>query len=347
MMTGARAPSGERLRAAEPPGAAPRAAGPLRAALAQAWRLGMRVDRALTRRRTLPRPVVSVGNISLGGTGKTPFVVYLARRLAAEGLRPAVLTRGYRSGGGGCDEPREIAEALPGVRVLVGRDRRRRAAAALAEPEPPGIFILDDGFQHWALHRDVDLVLIDATRPPEDDKVVPAGMLREDVRALGRAHAVVVTRADLVPAGVLSRVTGYVRASFPNLAVACAGEAVRAYTDLAGLPCARPAGPVAAACGIGNPGAFVARAAREGLSVAARAALGDHHRWRAKDAAAIEKHAAESGAGAVLTTAKDATKIDPRWTRMPWVVMAIETRILEGEAALWALIRARTGTARG
>ncbi|HAK94985.1 MAG TPA: tetraacyldisaccharide 4'-kinase [Planctomycetes bacterium] len=346
MMAGTRAPSGELPCAAEPSGFAARAAAPLRAALAQAWRLGMRIDRALTRRRALPRPVISVGNISLGGTGKTPFVIYLARRLAADGLRPAVLTRGYRSGGGRCDEPREIADALPGVRVLVGRDRHRAAAAALAEPEPPGIFILDDGFQHWALGRDVDLVLIDASRPLETGKVVPAGTLREDVRALGRAHAVVVTRADLVPASVLSRVTGYVRARFPSLAVACAGEAVRAYTDLAGAPCARPACPVLAACGIGNPDAFVARAAREGLVVAAEAALGDHHRWQAADAAAIERRAAETGAGTVLTTAKDATKIDPRWTRMPWVVMAIETRILDGEAALWSLIRARTGAAR-
>ncbi len=325
----------------EEAGPAGRAVAPLLSALSHAWRLGMRIDRALTRRRVLPRPVVSVGNISLGGTGKTPFVIYLARRLAAEGLRPAVLTRGYRSDGGRCDEPRVIARALPGTRVLVDRDRRRAAAAALEESAPPDVFVLDDGFQHWALGRDADLVLIDALRPFGTGKVFPAGTLREDVEALARADAVVITRADLVPPETLGALCAYVRARFPGLLTACACEAVSGYADVAGAPCAAPAGPVFAACGIGNPASFFARAAREGMTVAGSASLPDHHRWEAADVARIEARAATAGAAGVLTTAKDATKITPGWVRMPWAVMAIETRILEGEAPLWSLVRAR------
>jgi tetraacyldisaccharide 4'-kinase len=326
----------------EPAARAGRAAAPFLAVLAHAWRLGVRIDRALTRPRMLPRPVVSVGNISLGGTGKTPFVIYLARAFSREGLRPAVLTRGYRSEGGACDEPRVIARGAPGVRVLVDRDRHRAASAALAGAEPPDIFILDDGFQHWALGRDADIVLVDALRPFGTGKVFPAGTLREDVDALARAHAVVFTRADLVPPATLEGLCAEVGRRFPSLVVACAREEVCAYEDLAGEARAAPREPVFAVCGIGNPASFFVRAGREGVAVSATASLPDHYRWAAADVASIEARARAAAAGVVLTTAKDATKILPEWARMPWAVMAIETRITEGEAALWAMLRART-----
>ena len=148
-------------------------------------------DAGLRKVIKLPVPVVCVGNLSLGGTGKTPMVEWVARQLVDLGMRPAIVSRGYGAG----DEARVLEDNLPDVPHLCGADR---AAVAMTAVEELGsdCIVLDDGFQHRRLHRDLDIVLIDATRRPYDDHLFPRGTLREPVCGLKRAGMVVVTRFD-------------------------------------------------------------------------------------------------------------------------------------------------------
>jgi tetraacyldisaccharide 4'-kinase len=292
--------------------------------------------------------VISVGNLTFGGTGKTPVVIWLGRRLAERGARVAVLTRGYRRGRAGADEPEVIAASLPGARVLVDRDRHRAARRCLEGSDPPDTFLLDDGFQHWALRRDLDIVLLDGIVPFGLGRVFPAGLLREGLGALSRAHVAVVTRADLVPPERVSLLRSYLRTRFPHLVVSTAVERVTRYRDLTGRTRPRPHGHIVTACGVGNPLSFAARADREGLRAAGSVVFGDHHPWDPGDVASVEREAARRGAASVLTTSKDATKIDPAWVRADWLVMEIETVLATGERDLMERVeRARAGGARG
>ncbi len=300
----------------------------------------MCMDRLFTRKHRLARPVISVGNVTFGGTGKTPFVIALGRRLQQENYRVAVLTRGYRKGDAGCDEPAVLTRSLPDARILVSPDRYGAALRSLTQENPPEVFILDDGFQHWALEREVDVVLLDAIAPFGLGRVFPAGLLREPVRSLNRAHLVLVTRADLVPAWKVSSLLSYVRARFPHLVIATATERITHWRSLDGMPQTEgPRGPVLAACGIGNPASFFKRLEHGGVECAATMVFADHHRWRAADVAAVEEEAASAGTHTVVTTAKDASKIDPAWAKRSWLVMEIEVAFLTGETAFMAHIR--------
>ena len=179
------------------------------ALLMEAWARRYRTGRSPSRR--LSRPVVSVGNLTLGGTGKTPFVEFLADGLVREGRRPAILSRGYgRSSGGvvvvsrgqgalvdadeGGDEPVALARRLPGVPVVVAR--RRADAAPAAERLGADVFLLDDGYQHLALQRNVNLLLLDARDPFSGGRLMPFGRLREPLSALARADAFIFTRPE-------------------------------------------------------------------------------------------------------------------------------------------------------
>ena len=157
-------------------------------------------DKHLRRTRHLLHPVISIGNLTTGGTGKTPMVIDLARRLRALGRRPAILTRGYKSTDGFSDEAAvmqlELGQDMP---VEVNGDRAAGAAAVLARAPRTDVFLLDDGFQHRQIHRDLDIVLIDATCPFGYGHLLPRGLLREPKVNLARADAVIVTRADQSP----------------------------------------------------------------------------------------------------------------------------------------------------
>ncbi|MGL5095555.1 MAG: tetraacyldisaccharide 4'-kinase, partial [Planctomycetia bacterium] len=144
-------------------------------------------------------PVVSVGNLTVGGTGKTPFVEYLADWFHGRGLRAAILSRGYGSTGGPNDEALLLEENLPDVPHLQGKNRSTLADAAVVELESQ-VLLLDDGFQHRRLHRDLDVVLLDATDPWGGGGLLPGGLLREPARSLRRADVVVLTRCDQVDA---------------------------------------------------------------------------------------------------------------------------------------------------
>jgi tetraacyldisaccharide 4'-kinase len=260
-------------------------------------------DRGWRRVHRVAVPVVSVGNLAVGGTGKTPLVAWLVDRLRVRGHAAAVAMRGYRGDGAANDEARMLGGA-----VLCDPDRVRGARAAIAGGAT--CVVLDDGFQHRRLHRDLDLVLIDATRPWGGGAVLPLGLLREGLRGLRRAHAVIVTRSDQATADELAAITArllplgvpiaYARHQ-PVSLTPLAGGAARAPAALAGVA-------VVLASGLGNPAGFERTARDLGWAVRATRRFPDHHRYDAADAAELAALAARHDA-VLVVTAKDAVKL--------------------------------------
>lgn len=275
------------------------------------------------------RPVLSVGNLTAGGTGKTPLVIHLARALLARGERPAVLARGYGADRDGelNDELRLIAREVPGALLAPGRDRVARAQEATGRGAT--VLLLDDGFQHRRLHRDVDVVLLDATDPWGPGGLLPRGLLREPPAALARAHVVILSRVEFLAAPARARLEEEVRATGFQGPIVGMKIVPRALEPLApptstetetgtGTESARKAEPpgalggqpVLAACGIGNPAAFGRTLEALGARVVRLEALPDHHGYTHGDVARLEALADEVGAARVVVTAKDAVKLE-------------------------------------
>lgn len=310
--------------------------------------------------RRLSRPVVSVGNLTVGGTGKTPFVAWLTDRLLRRGLRPAVLTRGYKRrsreeviaiepaprslgvGGAGAgrapdprevgDEPAWLAHVLPQVPIVVAADRY--AAGRLAEQRfGVDVHILDDGFQHLSLARDLDIVLLDVTQEFFDRALIPAGRLREPCAALGRAHIVILTRVSLGDPRSLEEQAHSLSPS---------AEVFHATTELCGLRAVRDNGqvapetfrgvPVMVFCGIGNPQAFLADLKKWGYTVAGQSVFPDHHLYSISDVASLQARARQCGAKVLLTTEKDSLNLPARWeAAIPIYACVVRTDVSRGE----------------
>lgn len=303
-------------------------------------------ERGTLRRYRPPCAVISVGNLSAGGTGKTPLVLWLARLLGRAGYWPAVLTRGYRGGAertGGVvsdgrsilmdatqagDEPWLLARSLPGVPVLVGRNRIASAHRAVAE-FGADVLLLDDGFQHLRLERDLDLVLMDAANPLGNGRVLPAGLLREPPSALRRADAVILTRAD----GPVSEETyRHLRRYLGNRPVfRCRHEASLRAVMSAGtmFPMTGPGlrdRRVVAFSGIGSNEAFSATVGHLGGELAAVLPFPDHHAYTETELAGIVDTARRAGAEWLVTTEKDLARLGGRWPfAPPLAVVGIET----------------------
>jgi tetraacyldisaccharide 4'-kinase len=256
-------------------------------------------------------PVVSVGNLTLGGTGKTPMVEWLARWYRARDVRVCLLSRGYGRTDAVNDEALVLEENLPDVPHLQDRDRVRLARIAVDELESE-LLILDDGFQHRRLARDLDVVLLDALDPFGLGRLFPRGLLREPVSSLKRVGVVVVSRADLVPAERRLAIRDEVRRHAPTVPILEARHAPRDLIDgdggssqLDGL-----AGrSVAAFCGIGNPEGFRRTLDGLGCRVVELRAFPDHHPYSAEDVSDLTRWADAAGAELVLTTQKDLVKL--------------------------------------
>jgi tetraacyldisaccharide 4'-kinase len=334
-----------------PDGPLPRALAPLAHAAAFAYGLGVRAHAAAWRLRTpvdVGIPVVSVGNVSAGGTGKSPFVRWTVAELRAAGHRPAVALRGYAPGGGASDEAAEHRAEMPGVALAVGADRAASIAAVRAADPSVDCVVLDDGFQHRAVARRLDIVLVDATRPAIGGALLPAGWLREPATALRRAGVVVVTRArsvDPALAALVERFHGrppaaWTRHEWVGIARFGAGGRDMPVGALQGRK-------VVCVTALGNPGPFVAEAQARGARVRADLRFRDHHRFTAGDAERIVALAREQDA-AVLCTGKDWAKLAPLLASdrgVEWLAVRPGIAFLEGQDAVRGALLDAVGTA--
>ncbi len=295
-------------------------------------------------------PVLSVGNLTTGGTGKTPLVIWLARQLRKpewsppHGLRVAIISRGYGAPSGQVnDEALEMEWMLPDVPHLQDRDRVRIAQTAVEELESE-VIVMDDGFQHRRLARDLDIVLIDATNPFGFGRLLPRGLLREPVGALKRADVVVLTRSEAVSEAERRRIESKVRAIAPNIIWVEATTEVSGLVTACGksLPPAEAVGrPTFGFAAIGNPAAFRRTLDRIGISLSGFRAFPDHHRWTRDELNELAREAAASGAQALVCTRKDLVKIQTqRLGDLDLFAVAIELEIRQGLDALLDSIRA-------
>lgn len=276
------------------------------------WR-NLAFDRGWKTTQRVNIPVISVGNLTLGGTGKTPAVEWIARWFRARDRRVAILSRGYGDAArtGLNDEGRVLEENLPDVPHLQGKDRV--ALARLAEEELASeVLILDDGFQHRRLGRDLDVVLLDALDPFGLGRMFPRGLLREPVASLRRAGVVVLSRADLVEPAIRSAIRHRAEQAAGPLRWAEASHAPLDLLDAAGgvLPLKSLSDrTVAAFCGIGNPEGFRRTLANLGIEVAAFRAFPDHHAYTAADVADLTAWVRTADVNLALTTQKDLVKL--------------------------------------
>lgn len=255
-------------------------------------------------------PVISVGNVTVGGTGKTPMVSYLVQRLAAMGRRPGVAARGYGAGSERAnDEQRVIERQCPGIAYAADPDRV--AAARRLVDLGVDVIVLDDGFQHRRLARDLDIVLIDATCPFGYGRLLPRGLLREPVSSLRRAHLIAITRADQAPAEQVERLVERLKATAPEAAVVRCRHAPTGLCRLDGSVAEErlEALSVYLCAGIAHPAAFVRTVESTGARVIGVQWWPDHHRYTAGEVRQVIAAARSAGARAVLTTEKDAVKL--------------------------------------
>jgi tetraacyldisaccharide 4'-kinase len=287
-------------------------------------------DRGIFRSHSLGARTISVGNITMGGTGKTPLVAYVAEILSDAGQNVCVLTRGYgretrgrvlvsdgeqvladaRAAG---DEPVELAQKLLGKSIVVADADRVSAAAWALTKFPITAFVLDDAFQHRRAKRDLDIVCVDATNPF-------GKILREPKKNLRRAGAIVITRSDLVPR--TEPLLNDLRALAPEVPI------FKALSKLKSLDHAKNVLPF---CGIGNPEAFFAMLANAGYSMPAKRVFPDHHRYSQSDVDKIVSEARSAGCEILITTAKDAAKLKSVHFEIPLTVAEIDVVIEDDE----------------
>ncbi len=309
-------------------------------------------DKGVFKTHPLGARTISIGNITVGGTGKTPLVALVAEILAVKGEKVCILTRGYGredpqnrvlvtdsksvlanvlQGG---DEPVELAQKLLGKAIIIADADRVSAAKWALSNFGVSIFVLDDGFQHRRAGRDLDIVCVDATDPFGNEKVLPAGILREPIQNLERADAIVITRADM--AGNIDALQSRILELNPDSPIFFAENkisSVKALEDFHEWPQSEDKGvPALAFCALGNPRNFFEQLRRGNFQIAATKTFTDHHSYTQKDITDIETEAKASKASVLLTTAKDAVKLKNLRFEMDCFVVEIETVIDDLEA---------------
>jgi len=333
---------------------------PARAASAPVYSLGLNVHKGLyasgiKRAWRPPVPVICVGNLSTGGTGKTPLVISIVKMLQASGRTVGVLTRGYKGArvaqavslrGAGLptqtrvsprdvgDEPFLLIEKLPGAHVLISPDRAASAKVAVERLKCDAL-VMDDGFQHWALERDLDVVVVDASQPERLNHLMPWGNLREGFGALRRAQVAVIAKAR--DPRERERAAALVRQANPAIAVwhvDFAPRDVRRLSDGATIAASDlDAQPVILVCGLASPEGFEETARRLGCRIAGRFFYPDHFSYPDLVIRYLELQAAKTGARFLLTTEKDAVKLRVRISpATPWATVGIESTWLEPSA---------------
>src|SRR5215212_5204723 len=297
----------------------------------------------------LDRPVISIGNITTGGTGKTPLVEYVARTIASQGKKVCILTRGYGrkdahvqgivsdgydvlaypSEAG--DEPYLLATKLAGQAAVISSADRIAAGQEAIKDFGTEVFVLDDGFQHLRLARDLNIACVDATNPWGGGRLLPYGRLREAPEGLSRADCVVLTRCDQVEsietlrAQVLDLTGG--RPVFESRMRPVRVVSLKNGPELIAAP-----GRVGAFCAVGNPASVFESLRSQGYELALERAFADHHGYTQGDVEALNELAKETGANALITTAKDAVKLKGMAFALPCYVLEIEIAIDDADA---------------
>ncbi|HKC66252.1 MAG TPA: tetraacyldisaccharide 4'-kinase [Pyrinomonadaceae bacterium] len=329
-----------------------------------------RARRALYKRRILKSnkisaPVISIGNITTGGTGKTPLVEWVARAVSREGRRVCILTRGYarknegsrvvvsdgehiladaREGG---DEPRLLAESLQGIASVISDADRTSAARYAIEKFKSEVFILDDGFQHLRIARDLDIVTVDATNPWGGERLLPMGRLREPLRELRRADLIILTRAEQAQ-DILSlrKQTERLSNGCPVILSRTRTKLLRPLTETTESdpfesslhPSALIPHPFVAFCAIGNPSAFFKQIQSDGYKLKLTRSFPDHHAYTQTEVDEIVYEAKQVGAEALMTTVKDAVKLRSLRFDLPCYVLEIELEF-DDEEKLTTMLR--------
>lgn len=320
-------------------------------------------------------PVISVGNITAGGSGKTPLVQHIVRRLSSRGASPCVVSRGYgRTASGpvvvsdgrairvdadtGGDEPVQIAQACPGVSVVVA-ERRVEAARVAVEELGADVLVMDDGFQHRYLGRSLDIVVIDGRKDPFLDRLLPAGMLRERVTGVRRATLVALSRSETVEVSWSEKLRRVFAG--PVISFVVRGDGLRRFRagqepgqeKAIGWGTERSGGPLVAFSGIGDHSVFMDELARLGIPVAADRRFGDHHWYGQEEAAALSELAQRTRAAGFVTTEKDAARIQarPDVARLleaggPVFTLGVTVRITQGAEELESRIDAAARAVR-
>jgi tetraacyldisaccharide 4'-kinase len=352
------------------------ASGLILAPLGALYSAAMRARLALYRRGALRihkinSPVISVGNITTGGTGKTPLVEWMARAIAKEGGRVCILTRGYgRADAGrrvlvsdgeriladareGGDEPRLLAEMLQGVSAVISDADRVEAARWAEENLKSNLFILDDGFQHLRLARALDVVAVDATNPWGGGRLLPGGRLREPLASLARADLIILTRAEQAQdIDSLRKEAERLSGGRPVLLSRTRTRAIRPLDEVmmrndvpdifphptSHIPHPSSSQPIAAFCAVGNPAAFFAHVRSDGYDTSYTRAFPDHYVYEQTDVDALVAEAKRRGARVLLTTAKDGVKLRSLRFDLPCYVLEIGLAFDE-EEKLMGMIR--------
>ena len=319
--------------------------------------------RGTFRTTTLDRPVISVGNITTGGTGKTPLVEWVARTLAAEGKKVCILTRGYgrshpdrhilvsdwqtvfATASEAGDEAYLLAKNLEGVAAVISDANRAAAGKDAIKHLNPDCFVLDDGFQHLRLARDLNIVTIDATNPWGGGNLLPYGRLREPRSSLSRADCLVITRADQAE-GIQS-----LRSELAQLTVGCPQFLSRMRTvRIARLSDSSKSPELpkrsAAFCAVGNPQSFFTQLRDEGQELFFAKDFPDHYSYTQKDLDRLVNAAKKAGVEALITTAKDAVKLQSLTIAMPCYILEISIDV-ENSEELRKLIRSTAGQSSG
>jgi tetraacyldisaccharide 4'-kinase len=289
----------------------------------------------------LPIPVISVGNITLGGTGKTPFIEFLARFLTQRGKKVAVLSRGYGGTNGTNDESMEFQERLPDIPILLGKDRVASAKMAIEEFHPQCL-LLDDGFQHWSLARDLDIVVIDSLNPFGSGNLLPAGTLREPLSSLRRTGIIVLSRTNLCPTEQLQEIKAHLMELNSHVSII---ETVHHPLYLEGMKgtCMETSHlkgrRVFAFCGLGNPASFEKTLQLLGADLLGFRSFPDHHHYTQEEEEKLVTEALIQRAEVIVTTNKDKVKLHGENWPNHLFALRIEMRITQGENALTETLR--------
>lgn len=265
-------------------------------------------------------PVISIGNITTGGTGKTPLVALVCQMLLQADQHPGIVSRGYRSVDGNANDEKLVLEILcPDTPHKQNPDRAEAVKFLTSQPvnaneRPVNVIVMDDGFQHRRLHRDLNIVLIDATNPFGHGYLLPRGLLREPLSSLKRADVVIITRSDLVSEPALAKIEAAVIAAAPELAdrilrVIFEPTTLRRRDGSLMQLHAAAAANVHLMAGIGNPEAFETTAVRAGLHVTGTSWFPDHHHYLHADLEQVHRQAGASDGALVVTTLKDLVKL--------------------------------------